>query len=1001
MFAPKAELIAASQMTAFMNLCAERTGESFSDAAAFHAFSVRESSLFWSLFLEWSELLVEGPRERVCTSAICEEATFFPDLRLSYVENLLRVGDATEEERVAITACGPRGQRTRLTRKELRERVWSASAEFERLGVTQGDRIAIVAHNDESAIIAALAAAALGAAVSSSSPEMGARAIIDRFAPLAPVLLVAHLEGARDSNELSLRIGEIIAGLPTLRGVIALDAGPFPSTRTLPQLRLSQLSRAHAAPQSPLPWRRFPFNQPLFILFSSGTTGTPKCIVHGAGGTLVEHLKEHRLHGDLRARDTLFFHTSCAWMMWNWQLSALATGASLVLYAGPIDGAETLWNIVSDERVTVFGTSPTYLQLCEESGDSPKRTLPLPELRALLSTGSILYDTQYDWVREQVGPIALQSISGGTDILGCFVLGHPNRPVYRGECQSLSLGLDVHAAPRAGESSSGIGELICRNPFPSRPLGFFGDVDGRRFHEAYFQQHEGVWTHGDLIEIAPDGGARMHGRSDGILNVHGVRIGPAEIYRILQSVPEIAECLAVEETVEGRPMQSRLVLLLVLRAQTSLDGALKRRIRAQLARDGSAFHVPDLIVAVRALPTTHSGKRSERSARDAVNRRIVVNREALRNPESLDEIRAVIEESRRASLNADGASAGPLLARLTSIWERLLDVAPLGNDENFFALGGTSLLAMRFCALAHEETGAQLTPSMLLAAPTLEQLIALIEMQQSTPPPLLVALRREGAGRPLYLLPGLAGEVLELAPLAHQLQCDRPVIALRARGLDARETPHATVEAMAADCIAQIRTQSPTGPYALAGYSFGGLVALEMAAMLRAAGEVVEFVGLFDTDVHDACLPTRERMIYRTLRKLHRITSRLPAPSKGFLFRARAALRTRIERRLGATCGEIPTPRWRTEPLPPAMARVDSAAWAAFRAYRPRPHSGPTTFFRASLRAPDYCDPIPILRAATDGQFTIFDVPGDHFTMIQDPHVALLAERVSACLRVR
>jgi acetoacetyl-CoA synthetase len=1001
MFTPTAETIAASQMTAFMRHCTEKTGETFADAAAFHAFSVRDSSRFWSLFLDWSSLLVEGPRDRVCTSAICEEATAFPDLRLSYVENLLRVGDMHEEERVAITACGPLGRRTRITRKELRERVLRVAAQFERLGVVLGDRIAIVAHNDENAIIAALAAAALGAAVSSASPEMGARAIIDRIAPLGPVLLLAHLEGPRGSDELSRRIGELVAALPALHAVIALDDGPFPSTSSIPQLRLSLLSRAETSPLLPLPWRRFPFNQPLFILFSSGTTGTPKCIVHGAGGTLVEHLKEHRLHGDLRARDTLFFHTSCAWMMWNWQLSALATGASLVLYAGPIESAETLWRIVSEERVTVFGTSPTYLQLCEESGYAPKRALPLPELRALLSTGSILYDTQYDWVRDQVGPIPLQSISGGTDILGCFVLGHPNRPVYRGECQSLSLGLDVQAFLGAGERTDAIGELICRNPFPSRPLGFFGDADGHRFHEAYFQQHEGVWTHGDLIEIAPDGGAHMHGRSDGILNVHGVRIGPAEIYRILQSVPEIAECLAVEETVEGRPTQSRLVLLVVLRAQSLLDGALKRRIRAQLARDGSAFHVPDLIVAVHALPTTHSGKRSERSARDAVNGRIAANREALHNPESLDEIRAVVEESRRASSSSGAASAGPLLARLTSIWERLLDVAPLASDENFFALGGTSLLAMRFCALAHEETGTNLTPSMLLEAPTLERLVKLIESQASAPQTLLVPLRREGTGRPLFVLPGLAGEVLELAPLAQLLQCDRPVIALRARGLDPREAPHATVEAMAADCIAEIRTHSPAGPYALAGYSFGGLVAFEMAAMLRAAGEVVEFVGLFDTDVHDVCLAPRERMIYRTLRTLHRITSRLPAPSKGLLARARAALRSRIEQRLGATCSEIPMPRWRTESLPPAMARVDAAAWAAFHSYRPRLHSGPTTFFHALQRAPDYCNPLPILRAATEDQLNIVDVPGDHFTMIQEPHVRQLAARVSTFLAGR
>ena len=557
-------------------------------------------------------------------------------------------------------------------------------------------------------------------------------------------------------------------------------------------------------------------------MFSSGTTGKPKCIVHGAGGTLLEHLKEHRLHTDLRPGDRMYFHTSCAWMMWNWQLSALASGVEIVTYDGPISTVDKLWRLVADERVTVFGTSPAYLRMCEDAGLVPAQQLDLGGLRAMLSTGSVLYDEQFVWVRDHVKALPLQSISGGTDIIGCFVLGNPNLPVYAGEAQCRSLGLDVQAW-KDGKLTPGIGELVCTNPFPSRPLGFFGDADGSGFHAAYFAQNPGVWTHGDLIEFSREGSARLHGRSDGVLNVGGIKVAPGEIYRVLKTMPEIREAMAVEQRSRerahnGKPagrFNSRIVLLLVMHDGVELTADLVAHVRRELARRLSPAHVPDRIVAVDELPMTHNGKLSESAARNAVNGAQIVNAASLRNPACLDAIRnhpALRAET--SALPASIESREQLEAHLQEQWEKLFGFAPIGRDDNFFELGGNSLLAARLLAQVNQLTGRTLPLAILLVAPTIGRLAAAIEGDAQLPSLAMPVPIRAGTGAPIFLVHGLSGSVMECWSLVGALNSPRPVYALQAQGLDGERPPQQRVEEIAASYIEQMRRVQANGPYA-------------------------------------------------------------------------------------------------------------------------------------------------------------------------------------------
>ncbi len=586
-----------------------------------------------------------------------QEGGWFPGARLNFAENLLRYRD----DRPALIAWDERGRQAEISYAELAREVARYQAALSAAGVVAGDRVGGYLPNVPETVIAALAAASLGAIWTSVSPDFGERAVLDRLGQTKPKVLLAatvvRYGGKR--IDLSERLAAIAAELPETERIV-LVGEPTEGSSEIPRaVPLAAWLASVDAPAEPT-FVRLPFDHPLYVVYSSGTTGLPKGIVHGAGGTLLQHLKELILHTDLKRDDRIFYFTTCGWMMWNWLISSLAVGATVVLYDGaPFSPRkDILWEMAEAERITVFGTSAKYLALAEKEGIAPGTTRDLSSLRALLSTGSPLAPESYDYVYSRIkADVHLASISGGTDLLSCFALGDPTGPVYRGEIQCRGLGMAVEVWSSQSEPLDGErpniealegepGELVCTRPFPSMPVGFWNDPEGAKYRVAYFEHFSGrtVWRHGDWARLVPHGsepaGLVIYGRSDATLNPGGVRIGTAEIYRQVERCPEVLESLAVGQEWQG---DVRIVLFVRLRPGTALDEALESRIRAEIRRHASPHHVPKKIVAVADLPRTINGKLSELAVHAAIHGRTLGNADALANPEVLASFRDLLE----------------------------------------------------------------------------------------------------------------------------------------------------------------------------------------------------------------------------------------------------------------------------------------------------------------------------------------------------------------------
>jgi acetoacetyl-CoA synthetase len=633
---PTGEQIKQSNMYRFMQFINETYRQNFTEYASLYDWSIKNIAEFWAAFWDFADIIYSKRYDRVIDDTQkMPGAHWFSGAELNFAENLLRFRD----DRSALIFKGEGRPATRLTYAQLYEEVARLAKSLRELGIAPGDRVAGFMPNMPESIIAMLAATSLGASWSSCSPDFGIKGVLDRFGQIKPrVLFTANgyfFKGKKiDSLE---RISNLLKQLPSIEKVVVV---PY----TEPQADISAITHAvhyqnFRSSESGLEieFKQLPFEHPLYIMYSSGTTGLPKCMVQSAGGILVHHLKELMLHTDLKRTDTIFYFTTCGWMMWNWLTSSLAVGATVVLYDGnPFHPQpDALWEMARDEKITVFGTSAGYIAALQNAGVKPGKSYDLKTLRAVLSTGSPLSIEGFEFIyREVKADLQLASISGGTDLNGCFALGNPMLPVYAGELQCRGLAMDVRAFDELGnELIDEQGELVCCKPFPSMPIYFWQDPDGSKYHNAYFDVFPNIWRHGDFITVTRRGGVVMHGRSDATLNPGGVRIGTAEIYRQLEQMAEIDDSVVVGQDWKN---DVRVILFVKLAEGVELTAGLKDKIKQTIRSNASPRHVPAKIIRVPEIPYTLNMKKVELAVKKAIQGQAVLNKDALSNPQVLD-----------------------------------------------------------------------------------------------------------------------------------------------------------------------------------------------------------------------------------------------------------------------------------------------------------------------------------------------------------------------------
>ena len=641
LWTPSPDRIRQANITRFLDHIRDEVAPDVTTQQSLYRWSIEHPEKFWpqvwafcgiKASRHWDKVLEH--RERM------PGAQWFTGSRLNFAENLLRHRD----DRLALVFRGEKGERASLTYKELYVQVAACADALRKSGVKTGDRVAGFMPNRHETVIAMLAATSLGAVWSSCSPDFGINGVLDRFGQIEPKVLVTtdgyHYAGKTiDSLE---RIRGVLEKLPSVQRVVVVPyVNAAPDISAIPR---AVLWKDYLTDAQEITFEQLPFDHPVYIMYSSGTTGVPKCIVHGAGGTLIQHLKELALHTDLKREDVIFYFTTCGWMMWNWLVSGLAVGATVLLYDGSAfhPSHDGLWKIAEEEGISIFGTSAKYLAAAEKFGVKPKSKYKLARLRTITSTGSPLLPENAEYVYREISPdICLSSISGGTDIISCFALGNPTLPVYAGELQCRGLGMAVEIWDEDGKPLRGTpGELVCVKPFPSMPVFFWNDAAGKKYHEAYFEQYPNVWRHGDWAALTEHGGLIIYGRSDATLNPGGVRIGTAEIYRQVEKLPEIVESLVVGQDWED---DVRVILFVRLREGIALDDALRERIRKTIRSETTPRHVPAKIIAVPDIPRTISGKITELAVRNVIHGRPVKNTDALANPQALEHYRDLLE----------------------------------------------------------------------------------------------------------------------------------------------------------------------------------------------------------------------------------------------------------------------------------------------------------------------------------------------------------------------